>query len=157
MIDAPQVVQTDHQITAVIRLTIPCHEIRQVMGPAIEEVLAVVAAQGAGPSGPVFSHHFKMSPDVFDFEVGVPVMTSITAVGRVRPSELPAAVVARTHYHGPYEGLGAAWDQFDKWITTSGYDPAPELWEYYVRGPESSPDPATWQTELNRPLIGHEI
>ena len=29
---------------------------------------------------------------------------------------------------------------------------APDLWECYVAGPESNPDPATWRTELNRPL-----
>jgi len=27
-----------------------------------------------------------------------------------------------------------------------------DLWEVYVAGPESGPDPATWRTELNRPL-----
>ena len=27
-----------------------------------------------------------------------------------------------------------------------------EVWERYVAGPESSPDPTAWRTELNRPL-----
>jgi len=30
----------------------------------------------------------------------------------------------------------------------------PDLWERYLTGPESNPDPATWRTELNRPLLG---
>lgn len=46
--------------------------------------------------------------------------------GRVKPGELPAASkVARTVYHGSYEGLGAAWSE-----------------------------PASWRTELNQPLVG---
>jgi effector-binding domain-containing protein len=62
--------------------------------------------------------------------------------------------VARTVYRGPYEGLGTAWGEFNAWIAANGHTPAPDLWECYVAGPESSPDPATWRTELNRPLIG---
>ena len=57
-----------------------------------------------------------------------------------------------TSYHGPYEGLGAAWGAFDTWIVANGYTLASDLWECYVAGPESNPDPATWRTELNRSL-----
>lgn len=44
-----------------------------------------------------------------------------------------------------------------------GHTPAPILWQCYVAGPESGPDPATWRTELNRPLtlwgqaLGYEV
>lgn len=152
MLDTPQIVQTKAQLTAIIRFTIPREEIRNVMGPGIAEVMAAVAAQGIGPAGPVFSYHLRMDPAIFDFEVGVPVTAPVSAVGRVKAGELPAARVARTMYRGPYEGLGPAWGEFDTWITAEGYAPAPGLWECYVSGPESSPDPATWRTEFNRPL-----
>jgi effector-binding domain-containing protein len=137
----------------VIRLKIQRAQIREVMGPAIGEVMAAVAGQGIGPAGPVFSHHFRMTPDVFDFEVGVPVTRAVSPVGRVQASELPAATVARTIYRGPYEGLGDAWGEFQKWIAASGHQQADNLWEFYVKGPESTPDPTQWQTELNRPLV----
>ena len=153
MLDEPRLIQTDAQLAAIIRLTIPRSEIRNVMGPAIAEVMATVAAQGIAPAGPVFSHHLRMHPDTFDFEVGVPVGRAVATAGRVKASQLPAATVARTVHHGPYEGLGSAWGEFDAWIAAAGYKPAPDLWECYVAGPESSPDPATWRTELNRPLI----
>ena len=143
MIDPPEIVQTERQMTAVIPLTVPRQEIQSVMGPAIAEVMAAASGQGAGPAGPVFSHHFRMDPDVFEFEVGVLVMNPVTAIGRVKPGELPATVAARTVYHGPYEGLGAAWGEFNDWIIAGGREPAKDLWEYYVAGPESSPDPAT--------------
>jgi len=151
-LDKPQIVQTAAQQTAIIRLTIPRAEIRTVMGPAHQELTAVLAAQGIAPAGPRFSHHLKMSPEIFDFEVGVPVTTPISATGRVQPGQLPATTVARTVYHGPYEGLGSAWAEFGAWITAEGHTPAPDLWECYVTGPESNPDPATWSTEFNRPL-----
>ncbi len=153
MIDTPQITETAVQLAALIRLTIPREEIRSVMGPGIGEVTAAVAAQGVGPAGPVFSHHLRMDPDIFDFEVGVPVTKAVTPVGRVKPGQLPAATVARTVYQSPYEGLGAAWGEFVKWIAANGHTPAADLWECYVAGPESNPDPAHWRTQLNRPLI----
>ena len=109
MLDKPKVVQTQVQPTAVFRLTVPRAEIQSVMGPAIAEVMAVASAQGFGSAGPVFSRHFRMDAEVFDFEVGVPVAGLVSETGRVKASQLPAATVARTIYRGPYEGLGAAW------------------------------------------------
>lgn len=153
MLDKPQIVQTEALLAAVIRLTIPRAEIRNVMGPGIAELMAAVTAQGVGPAGPIFSHHLRMDPVAFDFELGVPVTAPVSAVGRVKPGQLPAATVARMVYHGPYEGLGPAWGEFEAWIAAEGLTPAPNLWECYVAGPESSPDPSAWRTEFNRPLI----
>jgi effector-binding domain-containing protein len=152
VIDTPEITQTAAQLAAVIRLTIPREEIRNVMGPGMGELMAAVAAQGIAPAGPLFSHHLRMDPNIFDFEIGVPVTSPVAAAGRVQPGELPATKVARTVYHGPYEGLGDAWGEFSAWIAAEGHAPAADLWECYVSGPESSPDPANWRTELNRPL-----
>jgi effector-binding domain-containing protein len=153
MIEKPQITQTTAQLTAFIRLTIPREEIRNVMGPGISELKSAIAAQGIAPAGPWFTHHLRMDPGIFDFEISVPVTTPFVAAGRVKPGRLPATTVARTVYHGPYEGLGAAWGEFEAWIRANGHTPASDLWECYVAGPESNPDPATWRTELNRPLI----
>jgi effector-binding domain-containing protein len=153
MLDTPQITKTTLQLAAVIRLKIPRAEIRNVMGPGIKELMETIARQGIPPAGPWYSHHLRMDPDVFYLEIGVPVATLVTAAGRVQPGELPVATVARTVYRGPYEGLGSAWGEFCAWIESSGHKPAENLWECYVAGPESSPDPANWQTELNRPLI----
>lgn len=152
MLDKPQITQTAAQPTAIIRLTIPRAEMRNVMGPSYRELVATVAAQGIAHAGPWFTHHLRMDPAIFDFEIGVPVTTPISAAGRVTPSQLPAVTVARTVYHGAYEGLGPAWAEFDAWIAAEGHTPDPNLWECYIAGPESSPDPAAWRTELNRPL-----
>jgi len=152
MLDKPQITQTTAQLTAIIHLTIPRGEIRNVMGPGISELMAAIAAQGIAPAGPWFTHHLRMDPDIFDFEISVPVTRPVVATGRVKPGQLPGTKVARTVYHGPYEGLGGAWGEFDAWIAANGHTPASDLWECYVAGPESNPDPATWRTELNRPL-----
>ena len=76
--------------------------------------MTTLAAQGVEPVGAVFAHHLKMTPDTFDFELGVKVAAPVKATGRVKPGELPAVKVARTVYSGPYEGLPSAWVEFDQ-------------------------------------------
>ena len=153
VIDTPQIVQSSNQLAAVIHLMIPRSEIGRVMGPAMGELMATLSAQGVAPAGPVFSHHLRMDPSTFNFEVGVPVAGPIKAVGRVKLGLLLGTTVARTIYRGPYQGLGPAWGEFMKWIVDNGHTPAIDLWESYVVGPESNPDPSKWETEFNRPLI----
>lgn len=152
MIETPQVTETATQHTAVIRFTIPRSEMPNVMGPGIAELMAAITAQGIVPAGPLFTHHFKMDPGIFDFELGVPVATPVAATGRMMPSQLLATKVARTVYRGAYEGLPGAWGEFMAWLVAGGHKPGSDLWECYLAGPESSSDPADWQTELNRPL-----
>ena len=154
MIDTPRIIQTTSRLAAILRLTIPRSEIQSVMGPGFGEVMAAVKAQGSAPSGPWFTHHLKMDPAIFDFEICVPISAPIAAVGRVACGEMPAVRVARTIHHGPYDGLGAAWSAFDKWIVANGHVAGPDLYECYLAGPESSSNPADWRTELSRPLIG---
>jgi effector-binding domain-containing protein len=152
MLETPTIVDAKGQPAAVIALRIPRAEIQKVMGPAIGEVMAAVSSQGIGPVGAVFSNHFKMSPDVFDFEVGVPVRSGVKPVGRVKAGKLPGGRALRAIYSGPYEGLGAAWGEFCGWVKERGHKTGPGLWECYLAGPESGPDPAKWRTELNLPL-----
>src|SRR4051812_17252324 len=101
MIDTPTITQSVEQLTAVIHITVPRDQIRQVMGPGITEVMSTLAVQGIAPAGPWFTRHLKIPDDSFDFEISVPVTSPVTATGRVKPSRLPSMKVARTTYHGP--------------------------------------------------------
>ncbi len=152
MISTPTIIQTKAEVAAVIHLVVPRNAMMKVFGPAVGELMAELAKQGVAPEGAVFAHHLKMSSDTFDFELGVKVAAPVKAAGRVKPSELPATKVARTIYSGPYEGLPSAWAEFNAWLKVNGHVQAEDLWEVYSVGPQSSPDPANWRTELNRPL-----
>ena len=154
MIDVPTVAKSEARETAVIRLIVPRSEIQQVMGPAIQEVMTTLAAQGIAPAGPLFSYHHRMDAKSFDFEVGAPVTRPVAPAGRVVPSRLPARNVARTVHHGGYEGLGAAWGELMSWVGERGYVADADFWEVYVAGPESGPDASKWRTELSRPIQG---
>ena len=153
MIETPQVLETAQQLTAYIPLVVEVAEIRNVMGPGVNEIFQAIAAQGILATGPWFTHHRRMDPKVFDFEICVPVCTPVAPSGRVLPGSWPAMRVARTLYQGRFEGLPGAWKEFDAWVAQQKLEPGPDLWERYLAGPETGLDPAQWRTELNRPIL----
>jgi len=153
MIETPQVVDSPAQLVATIHITTPRSEMQHVMGPGIGEAMAAAQTQGIGPVGPWFAHHLHMDSEAFDFNICVPVSAPVTAVGRVKPGRRPAGKIVRTVYHGPYEGLGDAWHDFSAWTEANGYRTADDLYECYLVGPESSPEPADWRTELSRQVL----
>lgn len=153
MIDIPTLIDTTAQPTAVIHIKVPRPEIQQAMGAGYQELMSTLAAQSLKPTGPWYTHHLRLDPEVFDYEIGAPIDGPLTPSGRVVAGELPAARVAHTIYHGGYEGLGEAWGEFDAWIKANGHMTRDDLWEIYAAGPETGPDSAQWRTELYRPLV----
>ncbi|HUI70196.1 MAG TPA: GyrI-like domain-containing protein [Spirochaetia bacterium] len=151
-IEKPMIVTTKEQLTAAVHLTVPRSEIQNVMGPGLGEVNAVLAAQGIAPTGPWFTHHLKMDPNVFDFEICVPTASPVNPTGRVKPGRWPAQKVVRAVYQGSYDGLGAAWAELGQWIKTQKLKPASDLWEVYLAGPETGNGAASYRTELNQVL-----
>lgn len=153
LIEPPQVLQIADTQVAFIHLNIARSKMREVMGPGIGELMALVKAQGAGPAGPWFTHHSTMHPGIYDFEISVPVTRPVSPAGRVEPGRWPAMRVARAVMRGSYENLAGAWPELDAWIHANGFKSAPDLYECYVVGPESSPDSSQWRTELSRRLL----
>jgi effector-binding domain-containing protein len=152
MLDTPILVKSPEQLIAYMHFEIPREEIQVVMGPGLHELRRTVAAQEIEVVAPWFTHHLRMSPAFFDFEICLPIASPVEPTRRVRAGRLAAANVARSIYQGPYEGLGAAWGELMSWIAANGLKARADLWERYLAGPESSPDPATFRMELNRPL-----
>lgn len=151
-----KIVHRQAQTTAVIRVVTLRSQIQEVMGPAIHEVLDVLKSQGIAPKGPLMSRHLRLSSEEFDFEVGFPIDQTLESQGRVYGSEIPEALTATCYHQGAYEGLYEAWKNFGEQLQSElsklNLTRQPELWESYLRGPEYSPDPSDWLTELNLPL-----
>jgi len=153
LIEEPVVMETRPQLAAAIPLKVPRSQLQSVMGPGLNEIIVAVKTQKIGPAGPWFTHHLKMDPANCDFEICVPVKAPITGVGRVESREIPSMKVVQTVYKGPYEKLGEAWREFGDWIKAKAHRTAPDFYEWYPVGPESSPNPAAWRTELQCPLL----
>ncbi len=153
MIDEPYIMMTQPRRAAVIHVTVPHAQIREVMVPGLTELRSTVAEQDIRPTGPWYTHHLSLAPDTFDFEIGLPLDEAVFPTGRVRGGVFMGGKVARTIFHGDYTGLSGAWSELDTWITSHGLKPARDLWEIYLVGPETNPEPAQWRTELNRPVV----
>ena len=153
VIDPPRIVRLEPLPIAVLPLVVARAEIQHVMGPGLAELRAAVEAQEVAVTGPWFTHHRRITPELFDFEIGLAVERPIEAAGRVVPSVRPAMTAAQAVHRGGFEALGAAWGELGAWIAREGHVAATDLWERYLVGPESSPRPEEWATELTRPLV----
>ncbi len=149
MLDTPKITTTVDQPYAALHVTVPRDQIQSVMGPSIREVYAAVAEQGLKPAGAWFTHHLRRPSDTFDFEACVPIGTRIEDAARVQSKIWAAMTVAKAEHRGGYEGLSGAWGEFAAWTERQGLRMAPDLWEVYRIGPESSDNPEDWRTELN--------
>jgi effector-binding domain-containing protein len=153
MIDSPIVVTTEPTLFAKIHLAIAWSQMREVMGPAIGEVKASVAAQRIGAPAPWFIHYLKVGPALVDFEVCVPVIRAVAEAGRVTAGAWPATRVAWTTYHGGYESLAGGWSDFKAWMKSKGHRAGAGFWEIYAAGPETNASPRHWRTHLLLPLL----
>ncbi len=70
MITTPQILRTEAQAAAVIRLTVPRSEMRKVFGPAVGELMAALAEQGVKPVGAVFRPPSQDDPGYLRFRIG---------------------------------------------------------------------------------------
>ena len=152
MIDTPQIKETDAITVATVALRIPKEEMQEHFPPAVDEIMEAIEAQEVEIVGPVVAHHLAVHPEIFDFEICVPVASPVEPTGRVQPSTLPATKVVQTTYHGPYDGLPEAWAKFEEWIDEQDLSLQPDAYERYVDGPHNQPDPEEWRTELARPI-----
>jgi effector-binding domain-containing protein len=153
MITTPQLVTMQPVPAAIVHLTIPRSRMQKEMPAAIHEAIDAAVAQNLGPVGPLYARHSRFDPETFDFEVGVPVSGAIQPTGRVTSGELPAVTVVQTIYRGPYGGLPEAWQAFEKWVRESEHRVGEQFVERYIRGPESTSDPADYETELSWEII----
>jgi effector-binding domain-containing protein len=149
MISTPELITSQEQRTAVIHLVIPGQDMPKHIDPAIQEVLKVMQEQGLHPIGPMFSYHHRRPSDTFDFELGFPVAKDIKPTGRVVNGVLPAEKVVRTVYQGPYEGLGPAWGELERWVRDHGHEGNGRFWECYLNNPDEVESPSEYKTELN--------
>ncbi len=149
----PHIAQQSHQRAAIIRLILPRPELPKHLALALAELLHTLADQRLAPAGPLFAHYLRITPNFFDLEVGLPILSPVRAFGRVDPGQLPACTVARTLHQGPRSSLSSAWREFDLWLTTEPrHTPASDLWELFHTTPDVTADPAHHRTELLRRL-----
>lgn len=138
---------------AYIPVRVRREDFRSVMGSTLQERHAELRARGLVPNGPWFTHHPRLDPGYSDFEVSVPIGSTLIPHGRVCAGEWPAMRAAVAGCRGPCEGLGAAWGEFKDWMAAQGVTQKPGgIWECHRVGPESRPDASRYETEWVIPV-----
>jgi len=153
MIDHPWIEDMPEQAVAYVPIIVARNQIQTVMMPALHEIETALKEQGIASAGHWLTHHHFLKPDQFHFDICVPVARPVMPQGRVRPGILQAQKVARTIHRGPFDELRQAWGAFTAWISAERLPACIDFFECYAKGPETTSDPARWETVLTVPLM----
>ncbi|TFD87962.1 AraC family transcriptional regulator [Cryobacterium lactosi] len=127
-------------------------DLTEYFGRAFEKSAAALAEQGLAPAGPPLALYHGMPTDTVDVTAGFPVAGAAHGSADVVVTELPAGEAITSIYTGPYDGMTRTYDQIAAWLQEQDLTTGADMWEEYLTGPDSDPDPATWQTRIVFPL-----
>ena len=149
---APELVDLDGTITAVIRGVVPMSELANFFDHSFSTLAAVTAGQGVAITGPAYALYHGGPGATADLEVGFPTERAVEPADGVEPGSLPAGRAARVVHAGSYEELTTSWERLRGWMAEQGHEPGADFWEIYVTEPSPDMDPADLRTELVWPL-----
>ncbi len=135
-----------------VRETVAFQDLSSKLGEFVGEVFGYLQQQGAEPAGPPFSRYHGIGQDGIDFEAGLPVSKPLPGSGRIKPGELPGGSVVSAVHMGSYENLPKAGEALSSWAAEHGRKEAGPNWEVYWVAPGHNADPASWKTEVFKPL-----
>jgi DNA-binding transcriptional MerR regulator len=144
--------QVNAMRAAALRRVIPSYS---ATGQLMGELIQHIQASGAFPAGPpVALYHdtefVEKGPDV---EVAFPVTRDIPETGGVVMRELSAVeTMASVIMPGPYENFPEAYGAIMEWAAANQVEIAGPSREVYLRGPESTQNPAEYVTEIQFPV-----
>ncbi|WEO76299.1 GyrI-like domain-containing protein [Cryobacterium sp. SO2] len=127
-------------------------DLTDYFGRAFEASAAALARQGLAPAGPPLALYHGMPTDTVDVTAGFPVAATAQATEGVAVTTLPDGPAVATVYVGPYNGMTRTYDEIAAWLQAEKLTPRPDMWEEYLSGPDTDPNPATWQTRIVFPL-----
>jgi DNA-binding transcriptional MerR regulator len=122
---------------------------------ALGELRATLTAQDvlvAGPAGGIYDD------DLFANERGqgtvfIPCVGELQAVGRVRPTVIPAAELATVTHHGSVEGLDLAYGAIAAHVAGHELGVDGPIREYYTVADTDTADSSAWRTEVGLPIF----
>jgi DNA-binding transcriptional MerR regulator/effector-binding domain-containing protein len=122
---------------------------------ALGELRATLIAQDVlvdGPAGGIYDD------DLFALEHGqatvfLPYVGEIQAIGRIRPTVIPAAELASVTHQGPLDGLDLAYGALAAHVARHELGVDGPIREYYTVADTDTPDSSAWRTEIGLPIF----
>lgn len=130
-----------------IRVAIPSSAIKQKMSEMYGKLYSYLGANNIQPTGVPFAVYYAFDPNGnTDFEVGIPVGTTVKSSGDIKFKEYPAMKVLAALYVGPYENSGPVYEALMKYAKDNKLETLAPMWEIYLTDPSKETDPAKYQT-----------
>jgi effector-binding domain-containing protein len=148
----PALVHCTEQPTAVIREKVAMNALTEFFGRAFGTVVEEAQRQNVQLAGPPFALYRGMPADTVDVEAGFPIAGSLSDAGTVVTGTLPETDACEAVHTGPYDTLGETYAAVQDHIRAAGKNPSGAMWEFYLNGPSTEPDPLKWQTRVVWPL-----
>lgn len=119
--------------------------------PELYMALAFAGADPAGPGGATYDEQFFES-DLGEVTAFVPVINAVDTIGRVESISLPAGRFAAAVHSGGFDEIDRTYGRLGSLVAE--HDVAQELpiREHYLIGPNHTPDPQQWRTEIWWPI-----
>ena len=129
----------------------PLAEISQAAGAAYGEIVGHLRRCGASPSGPALAlldveNGFR--EEAVSIEWCLPVDRPLSGAGRVSGRELPGGPAACTLNPGPFDSVGPAYAALWGWLEQHRRERTGPAREVYLVGPQQTPDPREFRTEV---------
>ena len=116
-------------------------------------IVAALGEQGLAPAGPATAVYHGMPTSTVDVTAGFPVTGPAVAPDGLVLSTSPDGAAVTTVYVGPYDGMTRTYDEIATWMQANNLTPRTEMWEEFLTGAQTDPNPATWQTRIVFPLV----
>ena len=147
--------RTEPMVAAYISKKGPFSQISESFG----QLYGWIGEQSYIPAGPPFGVYYNAPGQVpeseLQWELGSPLAGDVAPVG---PNEqglgvkkIEALEVAAAVHKGPFNSVGATWDQLTAWIAENGYEIVGPGSEVYLSDPGSTP-PEDLLTEVRFPV-----
>lgn len=147
-----ELAQREPQLIEGVREVVPMSSLSEFFGRAFGTTAEVLARQGATPKGPPVALYRGPAKDTVDVLAGFPLARPANPEGGVVLETLPGGATVEAVHTGPYDTLSATYGELSDWFTEQCMETPLEMWEEYLVGPETEPDPQRWQTRIVFPL-----
>jgi effector-binding domain-containing protein len=135
-----------------VREVIPLSGMTEFFGRAFAAAAAELSKQGSHPAGAPVALYHGQPTDTVDVTAGFPVAAPVTPTAALAVATLPGGSAVETIHVGPYDTLSDTYARLATWMAEQKLTPAADMWEEYLVGPGSEPDPAKWRTRIVFPL-----
>lgn len=148
----PTIVHCAEQPTAVLRESVAMDALSEFFSRAFAAVTAETQRQNIQLSGPPFALYRGTPTQTVDVEAGFPIRGTLADTDTVVTGALPEAEAFEAVHVGPYDTLERTYTAVQDRIRAAGRTPSDTMWEYYLNGPSTEPDPLKWQTRIVWPV-----